>query len=561
MNLLKKSLFPYLLQYILAAVFLIFTVLITVALPKLSGDVIDQVNTGKFAQGTIVLIGILVASAFLFDYAQAVLSAWVAEQVAYNLRLQVVDKVLGQTYQYVLQTTPAKLLTVLTNDIVNIRRAIAQNLLQVVSSVFLLLGSVVIMLSINAKLAGILFLLIPLLVLVFVGIFKKLIVLFQKTQLALDKVNRTIDENIKAASLVRVFVAKTMEIAKFFKNNEELRDIGTQIVLNFAILFPLVLLIVNGGMVLIFWFGGTDVIQGNLTIGELSAFYFLLLLFLFPIIRLGFISGEIGRAVTSAKRVDEVLKSEVTFVDGVEPLTSFTSLELRDVVYKDVLKKVNFTVSKGETVAIIGPTGSGKSLLLHVLLRFLDPDSGTVLLNGKPIHEFSIHDLRAKMSFVLQENILFGGSILENIAFGNPQATKDDVIHVAKIAEAHDFISGFTKRYDEVIGERGVTLSGGQKQRLTLARALLIKPEVLILDDATARLDILTEQRIISNIKRELPNLTLINVAQKVASIRDATRIYVMEDGEMIASGTHEELLVSNFSYQQITLSQQQHHD
>jgi ATP-binding cassette subfamily B protein len=334
----------------------------------------------------------------------------------------------------------------------------------------------------------------------------------------------------------------------------------------FAILIPIFTLFTGLVTLLIAWVGGTQIIELKLSLGQLTAFTTYVTIFTTPIFILGFLATSIGQTLTSAKRISEILTSKNTFINGKEKVNKFESLSFKNISFslnkEDVnviklLNNISFEVNKGEKLGIIGSSGSGKSLILKLIMRFYEPIEGSIILNSKDIKEFEVDSYRNLVSFVPQENFIFNGTIKENITFGTDhRIDQDNFERICKICAIDDFATKFPHGYDEETGERGTTLSGGQKQRITLARALLRKPQILVLDDSTSRLDIKTERKILEAIQNEFPEITIIIVAQKVASISWCDQILVIEDGCIDSKGTHEELKKSSFIYKEIELSQ-----
>jgi ATP-binding cassette subfamily B protein len=316
------------------------------------------------------------------------------------------------------------------------------------------------------------------------------------------------------------------------------------------------------GTVLILYFGGKEIIYGNMSIGDVNAFNAYVQLFTMPLLMLGLMITSLGQAMASLRRINDILNAPIKFQDGKLSIDEFKSIEVRNLSLKindtNVLRNINFEIKKGQKIGILGLTGSGKTIFLKTFLRSLEPTSGTILLNERDIKNYQIKDVRDLIGFSFQENFLFNGTIYENIKFGRNIPNKE-IVKSAKIAEVDEFVKEMEKGYKSSVGERGNNLSGGQKQRIMIARAIAPNPDLLILDDATSRLDISTENKVFDNIKREYKDISIILVAQKIASVKDCDKIYIFDEGEIVESGTHEQLLKSSILYQEIELTQRNH--
>ncbi|MCA9381903.1 ABC transporter ATP-binding protein, partial [Candidatus Dojkabacteria bacterium] len=433
-----------------------------------------------------------------------------------------------------------------------------------ITSIVLIIGSVIMMFKINPSLAVKVVLIFPIVVFSFVFIIRKLVTQFGLAQKARDMLNRSINENIMASMLVRVFVSEDVEQEKFDERNIYAKSVSLSIVRIFSLRVPLINIANYAAIIIVIWFGGNLIAKGTFSDGELLAFYQYTQTFIFPLFILGFIGNSIGQTVVSSKRIEAVMDAPVEFKDGKKNLKEFNTLELVDTNLEfneqnkkqTVLESISLKVEKRQKVGILGMTGSGKSMILQLILRFFEPTSGTIKINGTDLSKYQIQSVRSKIGLVFQENFIFSGTVKENLVFGNDEITDEEMIKAAQIAEVAEFVEKMPAKYDEIIGERGINLSGGQKQRLTIARALLGKPEILILDDSTSKLDSTTEQKIFENIKKEYPDLTIIIVAQKISSVKNSDRIYVIDEGRIEGEGTHEELKKSSFIYKEIELAQ-----
>jgi ATP-binding cassette subfamily B protein len=532
-------------------------------LPTVIARIIDEYQIIYTIETKYYIIagGILIVST-IFTFLSTYLNSILGEKIGKDLKERLFEKVLQHNYSYIIETTPSKILTVINSDTEYIKHTFTQAIGSAFIAIFMLIGSLFLMFSINSKLALIIAVSVPTLIGIFILIIKDKFKLFKEVQKLRDKLNKVIAENIKAAMLVKVFVSEKTEIKKFKKVNKQNKLLGLKINKVFATVVPIVTALSTLGTMLILYVGGRDVIYGNMTIGDITAFNSYVQLFAAPILMLGLMITSLGQAIASLKRINEILNSPIEFKDGSKKVKSFKSLETKDFCLNiddsPILKNINFSINKGEKIGILGVTGSGKTVFLKTFLRALEPTSGEILLNGEDIKDYQIKDVRKLIGFSFQENFLFNGSIYENIRFGRHIPEKE-ILRAAKTAEVDEFAKTLKRGYKTNVGERGNNLSGGQKQRVMIARALASQPDLLILDDATSRLDIETEEKIFNNIKREYKDISIILVAQKIASVKDCNRIYIFDSGKIEESGTHEDLLKTSVLYQEIELSQRNH--
>ncbi len=387
-----------------------------------------------------------------------------------------------------------------------------------------------------------------------------------KVQSSLDKVNKVMQENLSGIRVVKAFVRKDFEEERFRKANDNLMDITVKATKTVSLITPVMMLLLNLGMIAVVWFGGIEVKDGNLQVGEVMAFINYLLQLLMALMMVATIFMRVSRAEASASRILEVLNTNEDIVDAKdshEIKETNGQLEFHNVYFSygenekdEVLKNVSFTASRGEKVAILGATGSGKTTLISLILRLYDIDEGKITLDGKDIRKIKIKSLRKSIGIAMQQTILFSGSIADNIRYGIPQASYEEVQEVAKIVQADDFISKIENGYETTLGQRGVNLSGGQKQRIAIARALITKPAILILDDSTSAVDVKTEVLIQNALKEKFKNTTVLMVAQRISSVLDADKILVLAEGKIVAQGKHDELIKSNEVYKDIYKSQ-----
>lgn len=534
---------------------------LSLSVPKLIASGIDAFTAGTFHMATSLIIFTLVAiGIFVLTYGQSLVQTFVSEKVARDLRIKLAAKISEQDYISIQEITPAKLLTNLTSDIDAVKTFVAQAVASIISSVVLIIGASVLLLLIDWKLACVVLLIVPIVGGTFFVIFRKVRKLFRRVQEALDWLNKVITESILGSALIRLLNSQQAEGAKFMEANAEARDIGMSILRLFASLIPIITFATNIATLVILLYGGHFVIIGRMSLGDFSAFNNYLAILIFPIIILGFISNVIAQASASYGRIYEVLKREPKISTGTVMAENGGGIELQNVgvIYgeKNVLKDVSFTVAPGTRTAIIGPTAAGKTQLLYLLTGLLKPSKGNILYANRPLGNYDPVSLHERIAFVFQDSIVFNLSVRENIAFSNT-VKDEDLKKAIATAELEDFIQALPEKLDTVVSERGTSLSGGQKQRLMLARALALDPSVLLLDDFTARVDMKTERRILENVRKNYPHLTLISVTQKIASIEDYDEIILLMEGELLAKGNHSHLLASCPEYAQIYESQE----
>ncbi len=534
---------------------------LTLVIPKIISKAIDTfVQNGVISQTVILEFLLISIAVFIITYGQSVVQTYASERVARDLRTQLTAKISVQDYAYVEKITPAKLLTNLTSDVDAIKVFVAQAISSLISSVFLIIGASTLLLLINWKLGLAILGIIPFIGILFFIIFSKVKKLFKQSQEAIDWLNKVINESILGAALIRLVNSHDLEYKKFIDANTEAKDIGLKILRLFASLIPAITFATSIATVIILALGGHFIITGTMTLGDFSAFNSYLAILIFPILVIGFVSSLIAQAQASYGRLTEVLSAPEHVDTGhiVTDLQGDVSMQNVTVSFgeKHALKDVTLHVQAGTKTAIIGPTAAGKTQLLYVLTGLLKPHSGTVSYDGKPIEEYKKQSLHSQVGFVFQDSIMFNLSVRENIAFSNTVTDKSLEKAIAT-AELHDFVSSLPDGLDTIVSERGTSLSGGQKQRIMLARALALDPKILLLDDFTARVDANTEKKILENISKNYPKITLISVTQKISSVEEYDQIVLLMEGEVLARGTHKELLESSLEYVQIFNSQQ----
>jgi ATP-binding cassette, subfamily B, bacterial len=534
---------------------------INLYVPKVISRAIDTFARGTFDQSSLITrFGLVIAVTLVISLLQTFLQTRLAENVGRDLRNRIADKISRLSYRQVLNQTPSKLLTNFTSDIDAIKQFVALGFVMLTSSIILIIGSGILLFSINAKLAGIVMSILPLILIAFLVIFKNVGDLFTRSQAVTDALNRVISENIFGASLIRVLNSQYEEIVKFKYSNEESKSIGTDILKMFATLLPIITTVANLSVLAIIFFGGRAILGGELSIGEFVQFYNYISLLIFPIIVLGFISSQLGSSFASYQRIADVLEIEEEPEDGtikkdLEGIIEFKNVSLT-IANQSILRDISFKIMPGKTTAILGPTAAGKTQIFYLLANLIRKDSGEILYGGVHAEDLEKDTFFKQIGLVFQDSIIFNTSVKENIAFRDdiePEALQKAI----QTAELEAFIDALPQGIDTIISERGTSLSGGQKQRLTLARALALNPKVLLLDDFTARVDNETERRIFENIDKNYPNITKVLITQKISSIKNADQIIVLMEGELLATGNHDELIRTSFEYKQIAESQQ----
>ncbi|MEX6689170.1 ABC transporter ATP-binding protein [Danxiaibacter flavus] len=551
---------PYRSRIVLLIAFALAGNVFNLWIPKIIGQGIDSYTQGHYVQSSILIR--FAASAlliFLFSYLQSVAQTYSSERVAKDLREKLSDKISQQSYTWVQQSNPSKLLTNLTADVDSIKMYVSTAIASIASSVFMIIGASILLLTINWRLALIVLTIIPIISFTFFTVLKRVRSLFIKGRGIIDTLNKTISESILGAALIRVLNSQQLEFSKFVESNTGAKENGFKILNLFAIMIPVVVFTANMAGVAILGVGGHFVIAGTMTLGDFAAFNNYLMMLVFPIFVLGFMSNIIAQAGASYTRISSVLQAQDIVDKGTiqadvrgDIVMDGVNLSLAN---KPVLKDVSFSIKSGTHTAITGPTASGKTQLLNLMIGLLNPDDGKIYLDNKPLEDYRKDALHQQMGIVFQDSIVFNMSMRENIAF-NQQVTPEAMQKAIATAELEAFASTLPQGLDTIVSERGTSLSGGQKQRMMLARALAIEPKVLLLDDFTARVDTLTEQKILANIKRNYPGITVISVTQKISSAENSAEVILLMEGEVIASGTHGELLQTCPEYIQIYQSQ-----
>ena len=571
MGIYKKHVMPYLSAFILGPIFMIVEVVGEVLMPKLMSMIINEGIQGGAGNGYVVSKGILMVLLALCMMLGGVLGAYFAVKAAVNfaasLRKDVFTKVQKFSFANIEKFSTGSLVTRLTNDITNMQNVIMMALRMMLRAPGMLIGGLIMAVLMNARLAIILGVVIPLLLVALVIVIRIAFPRFDIMQTRIDKLNSRIQENITNVRVVKSFVRDDFEKETFNEANEELMEKSLSAIKVVIFTMPIMTLAMNITTMAVVWFGGKQIIVGDMPVGDLTAFTTYIIQILMSLMMVAMIMIQGSRALASSKRIKEVLQAEIDLNDDNagrnDVWVEKGAIEFRDVGFRyykkhknNVLKHISFRAEPGETIGIIGSTGSGKSSLVQLIPRLYDADEGQVLVDGVDVRDYSLKHLRDGVAMVLQKNTLFSGTIMDNLRWGDESAADEQVFEMARCAQADAFVKSFTEGYDTELGQGGVNVSGGQKQRLCIARALLKKPKILILDDSTSAVDTATEAEIRKSFTTSLKDTTKLIIAQRISSVESADRILVLDEGEIVGQGTHEALLKDCEEYQEIYYSQ-----
>ena len=555
-------------------IFITLEVICELLLPLVMAEIVDvAIPAGDVAyickMGAVMLL--LSLAAMACGVLSAKYSTFASQGFGANLRQCLFDKVQDFSFSDIDRFSSASLITRMTNDVNAMTMMLNMGLRMLVRAPVMLIAALCISISINPRLAVVLLVVIPLMMLA-IGILMKICTrLFEAMQKKIDGLNNTLQENLIAIRVVKAFVRENHERDKFKKSNDELMDAALNVGLKVIAIMPIMMLAMNGATVAVLYLGGKMVMAEGFLLGDLQAFINYIFQILMSVMMVAVALLQLTRAQACAHRINEVLNTEPSVED--KPHAKEQALpapkgqvEFKNVSFKyvatgtgdDVLSNISFTVKPGSFVAIVGGTGTGKSSLVNLIPRFYDVTGGAVLVDGMDVRDYPLEELRSRIGMVLQTNVLFTGTIRENLLWGRPDATEEEIIQAAKDAQAYDFIMSFPDGFDTMLTQGGTNVSGGQKQRLCIARAMLRKPAILILDDSTSAVDSATEAAIRESFQKNLKDTTVIIIAQRISSVQYADEILILDDDHIAGQGTHEELLANNAIYQEIYQSQQE---
>jgi ABC-type multidrug transport system, ATPase and permease components len=570
-----KEYFPFFRNYrkalLLAPILVIIDVFCEIVQPKLMSKIVDLGVSQKNMSYVLHTGGIMVGLSLLAIAANVgniYYSSHASVGFAAELRKGMFNKIQKLSTSNIESLSSASLVTRLTNDVNILQEVIMMSLRLMIRAPLMLLFAVIIAVSINAGLASIIAIAIPVLAVTIYYILRRGLPFFEKVQRKLDKINATIQENLINVRVVKSFVREDFEKKKFGRSNNELREISVKASGTVVLILPVMQLVMNLSIVAIVWFGGNKIISGTFQVGQLMSFITYITQILMSLMMLSMTLMTLARAGASSERILEVLNAKVDIFDSPSAKEKNLTVKLGKVEFENVyfkyhaegseyvLKDISFTIFPGETVALIGATGSSKTTMVQLIPRLYEVSKGRVLVDDTDVRDYTMQNLRKSVKLVLQQNELFSGTIKQNLKWGNPEASEEEIVIAAKDSQAHDFIQSLPKQYETVLGQSGVNISGGQKQRLCIARAILRKPSILILDDSTSAVDTTTEAKIREAFNGHLKDTTKIIIAQRISSIQSADKIILLDNGEIIGTGTHTELMKNNPVYQEIYNSQ-----
>lgn len=560
---------PYLYAFILGPIMMLTEVAGEVLLPSFMADIIN-IGAANHDVGYIVQRGlIMIATAFVM-MAGGVLGAWFSAKASLSfgadLRKDVFRKVQTFSFANIDQFSTGSLVTRLTNDITQVQNVLMMALRMMLRAPGMLVGAIIMAFMMNRELAAIFLVIMPVMLIAIVTVMRVAFPRFTVMQVKLDRLNSNIQEVLTNVRVIKSFVREEYQEEQFAKANKDLKESGLRAFKVVIFNMPLMMFFMNLTTLLVVWFGGNQILGGRMQVGDLTAFTTYVTQVLMSLMMLAMVFLMSSRAIASANRINEVLDTEVDLTDDgaryKEPVRR-GRIEFRNVSFRyyknseeKVLDNINLTIEPGQTVGIIGSTGSGKTTLVSMIPRLYDVDEGAVLVDGVNVREYRLKNLRDGVGMVLQKNVLFSGTIMENLRWGDESAKEEDVLAASRDAQADPFIRNLTEGYETELGQGGVNVSGGQKQRLCIARALLKKPKILILDDSTSAVDTATESRIRESFATTLKETTKLIIAQRITSVMEADQIVVLDEGKIVGLGRHEELMESCSAYREIYDSQ-----
>lgn len=563
---------PYLPYFILGPVCMLVEVVGEVVMPKLLAQIIN-VGIPSGDSGRIVVMGLAMIGMALLMMAGGIGGCYYSTRAAISfgssLRSDVFGKVQEFSFANIDKFSTGSLVTRLTNDITQLQNVISMALRMGLRAPGMLIGALIMAVMLNPELALVLAVVIPILGIILFFIITKGFPRFNILQKKLDALNSNIQEDLTNIRVVKSFVREDFEEEKFGNANADLRKTSIYAFQVVICMGPVMALAMNITTLAVVWFGGKQILVGDMLVGDLTAFTTYIVQILMSLMMTAMLLLQCSRALASAKRINEVLDTVVDLTDEhatrKDAQVTEGKIEFKNVAFRyykenqtPVLSDINLTIEPGKVTGIIGSTGSGKTSLVQLIPRLYDADAGSVLVDGVDVKEYSLKNLREGVGMVLQKNVLFSGSIIDNLRWGDKEASDEEITKAASYAQADTFVRSFKEGYDTTLGQGGVNVSGGQKQRLCIARALLKKPKILILDDSTSAVDTATERRIRESFANELKDTTKIIIAQRISSVKDADKIVVLEEGKIVGEGTHHELYETCETYREICLSQEE---
>ncbi len=568
-----KYIKPYLPYFIFGPLCMIVEVLGEVIMPRLLSIVINSGTDNTLTIEKSVLVAILMVVVAIVMMAGGVGGAYFGAKASVNfaadLRADVYKKVQGFSFKNIDKFSTGSLVTRLTNDVTQLQNFVNMLLRMALRAPGMMIGGLIMAIALKPSLSVVLAVTMPLMILTVAGIMLLGFKRFVKMQTKIDKLNSTVQESVTNVRVVKSFVREDVENERFKTANRDLKSTAMSAMRLMIFMQPVTTIFMNFTTLAVLWFGGVMVVGREMAVGDLSAFLTYVTQILSSLMMITMLLMISARAFASARRIKEVLNEEIDITDidaaSREMTVKEGKIEFKNVSFRyyknseePVLSNINITIDAGKTVGIIGSTGCGKTTLVSMIPRLYDVDEGSVLVDGVNVKDYSLFNLREGVSMVLQKNVLFSGTIAENLRWGNEDATDEEVFAASESAQAHKFVSSFAEGYNTDLGQGGSNVSGGQKQRLCIARALLKKPKILILDDSTSAVDTATEKQIRKVFKNELKDATKIIIAQRISSVKEADMIIVMDDGKVTGVGTHAELLENNEEYKEIYYSQEE---
>ena len=562
-----KYLKPYAWLAIISPLLMIGEVVVDLFQPKLMAKIVDEgvlaENMTVVWQTGLLMLGLVLIGGF-FGIACAYTASKAAQGFGHDLRCDTFDKVMSLSIQQTDKFTTGSLVTRLTGDVSMIQELVQMSLRMFVRAPIFFVGGSIMMMTLDIEFSIVAFIGLPILLFLVFFFLGKVTPLFGVVQKKLDRVNSVVQENVSGARVIKAYVREGYENQRFDKANKDYFEVNYKVMTIMCFLSPLMMIVMNLAVVAIIYLGGLKAEAQAMKAGDVMAAVSYLTQIFHSVMMVNMMFQTLSRAGASAKRVNEVLDSDPVIVSGNEKggesdvCVSFKGVDFHypGASGRPVLSGVDLEVKRGETVAIIGATGSGKSSLVKLIPRFYDATAGEVLIDGVPVKDYDLNELRHKIGYVMQKSELFSDTVSGNIRWGKDDATDEEVREAAVVAQADSFISGFADGYGTFIAEKGASLSGGQKQRVSIARALVRKPEILILDDSTSALDLATESKLRAALREKMKGTTVIMIAQRIASVKEADRIAVIEKGRIVACDTHEKLLKSCDTYKEIYESQ-----